>query len=248
MTRTLHRFFVAFALTISGSNAHAQAKEPVDLLLVLAADVSRSIDADKFKLQREGYAAAFGDPRVVNAITAGLRGRIAVCYVEWSGAGSQRLVIDWAPIEDSATAKQFGDQLLEIPRAFANSTSISSGIDFALAQFARAPFGAERRTIDVSGDGDNNNGRDVRLARDEAVASGVTVNGLVILTDARSLLSSQHTNPPDGLEKYYRDHVIGGPGAFVLVAKDFNSFGSLLIKKLIAEIALIGPRDELVPR
>jgi Protein of unknown function (DUF1194) len=105
-----------------------------------------------------------------------------------------------------------------------------------------------RRTIDVSGDGDNNNGRDVRFARDEAVAAGVTVNGLVILTDARSLLSSQHTNPPGGLEKYYRDHVIGGPGAFVLVAKDFNSFGSLLIKKLIAEIALMGPRDELVPR
>jgi Protein of unknown function (DUF1194) len=137
---------------------------------------------------------------------------------------------------------------LEVPRAFANSTSISGGIDFALAQFARAPFEAERRTIDVSGDGDNNNGRDVRFARDEAVAAGVTVNGLVILTDARSLLSSQHTNPPGGLEKYYRDHVIGGPGAFVLVAKDFNSFGSLLIKKLIAEIALMGPRDELVPR
>jgi hypothetical protein len=248
MTRTLHYFIVAFALMLSGSNAHVQAKEPVDLLLVLAADVSRSVDADKFKLQREGYAAAFGDLRVIHAITAGLFGRIAVCYVEWSGAGSQRLVIDWTAIEDSATAKQFGDQLLEVPRAFANSTSISGGIDFALAQFARAPFEAERRTIDVSGDGDNNNGRDVRFARDDAVAAGVTVNGLVILTDARSLLSSQHTNPPGGLEKYYRDHVIGGPGAFVLVAKDFNSFGSLLIKKLIAEIALMGPRDELVPR
>ena len=139
-------------------------------------------------------------------------------------------------IEDSATAKQFGDQLLEVPRAFANRTSISGGIDFALAQFARAPFEAERRTIDVSGDGDNNNGRDVRFAREEAVAAGVTVNGLVILTDERFSLSSEHTNPPGGLEKYYRDNVIGGPGAFVLVAKDFNSFGNLLIKKLIAGI------------
>jgi hypothetical protein len=137
MTRTLHYFIVAFALILSGSNAHVQAKEPVDLLLVLAADVSRSVDADKFKLQREGYAAAFGDLRVINAITAGLRGRIAVCYVEWSGAGSQRLVIDWTAIEDLATAKQFGDQLLEVPRAFANSTSISGGIDFVVYSVAR---------------------------------------------------------------------------------------------------------------
>jgi hypothetical protein len=100
----------------------------------------------------------------------------------------------------------------------------------------------------VSGDGDNNNGRDVRFARDEAVAAGITVNGLVILTDARSLLSSQHTNPPGGLEKYYRDNVTGGPGAFVLVARDFDSFGNLLIKKLIAEIALVGLWDEIAPR
>jgi hypothetical protein len=248
MTKTIRHVIVAFVLTLSGWNAHVLAKEPVDLLLVLAADVSRSVEADKFKLQREGYAAAFGDARVVNAIASGLRGRIAVCFVEWSGAGSQRLVIDWTLIKELDSAKQFGDQLLEIPRSFANSTSISGGIDFALAQFAHAPFDAERRTIDVSGDGNNNNGRDVRSARDEAVAAGVTVNGLVILTDERFSLSSEHTNPPGGLEKYYRDNVIGGPGAFVLVAKDFNSFGNLLIKKLIAEIALVAPRGEVLPR
>ena len=248
MTRTIRCFILAFVLSLSGWNAHAQAKEPVDLLLALAADVSRSIDADKFKLQREGYAAAFSDPRVVNAIASGLHRRIAVCFIEWSDPGSQRLVIDWTPIEDLGTAKQFGDQLLELPRSFAHSTSISGGIDFALAQFARAPFDAKRRTIDVSGDGNNNSVRDVRLARDEAVAAGVTVNGLVILTDARFSWSSEHTNPPGGLEKYYREDVIGGPGAFVLVAKDFNSFGNLLIRKLIAEIALIGPRGEILPR
>jgi Protein of unknown function (DUF1194) len=247
MTRTICHFIVALVLTLSGWNGHVQAKELVDLLLVLAADVSRSVDADKFKLQREGYAAAFSDSRVINAITSGLRGRIAVCFVEWSGAGSQRLVIDWTLIEDWETAKPFGDQLLEIPRSFADSTSISGGIDFALAQFARAPFDAERRTIDVSGDGNNNNGHDVHLVRDEAVAAGITVNGLVILTDERFSLNREHTNPPGGLEKYYRDNVIGGPGAFVLVAKDFNSFGNLLIKKLIAEIALIGPRGEILP-
>jgi Protein of unknown function (DUF1194) len=248
MTRTIRHVIVALVLTLWGWNAHVQAKEPVDLLLVLAADVSRSVDADKFKLQREGYAAAFSDDRVISAITSGLHGRIAVCFVEWSGAGSQRLVIDWALIKDSDGAKQFGDQLLEIPRSFADSTSISGGIDFALTQFGRAPFDAERRTIDVSGDGNNNNGRDVRLARAEAVAAGVTVNGLVILTDERVLLNREHTNPPGGLEKYYRDNVIGGPGAFVLVAKDFNSFGNLLIKKLLAEIALVAPRPEILPR
>jgi hypothetical protein len=247
MTRTIRNVIVALILTLSGWNAPTEAKELVDLLLVLAADVSHSVDANKFKLQREGYAAAFGDPRVINAISSGLRGRIAVCFVEWSGAGLQRLVIDWTVIEDFATGKQFGDQLLEIPRSFANSTSISGGIDFALAQFAHAPFDAERRTIDVSGDGNNNNGRDVHLARDEAVAAGVTINGLVILTDGRFSWSPEHTNPPGGLEKYYRDNVIGGPGAFVLVAKDFNSFGDLLIRKLIAEIALVAPRGEILP-
>jgi hypothetical protein len=247
MTRTICHI-VALVLTLSGWNWDVQAKELADLLLVLAADASRSVDVDKFKLQREGYAAALSDPRVINVITSGLHGRIAVCFVEWSGADSQRLVIDWTTIENLATAKQFGDQLLEIPRAFANSTSISGGIDFALGQFARAPFDAERRTIDVSGDGDNNGGRHVRLARDEAIAAGVTVNGLVILTDERFSSSPEHTNPAGGLEKYYRDNVIGGRSAFVLVAKDFNSFGDLLIKKLIAEIALIGPRDGILFR
>jgi hypothetical protein len=145
-----------------------------------------------------------------------------VCFVEWSGPGSQRVVIDWTPIEDLGAAKQFGDQLLEIPRSFANSTSISGGIDFALAQFARAPFDAKRRTIDVSGN--NNSGRDVRLARDEAVAAGVTVNGLVILTDERFSWSSEHTNPPGGLEKYYRDNVIGGADAFVLGREGLQFF------------------------
>jgi hypothetical protein len=117
-----------------------------------------------------------------------------------------------------------------------------------LAQFAHAPFDAERHTIDVSGDGNNNNGRDVHLARDEAVAAGVTINGLVILTDGRFSWSPEHTNPSGGLEKYYRDNVIGGPGAFVLVAKDLNSFGDLLSRKLIAEIALVAPRGEILPQ
>jgi hypothetical protein len=223
-----------------------RADEPVDLILVLAADVSRSVDAAKFQLQRDGYARAFSDPRVLRAITSGLHGRIAVSFVEWSGPVSQKLVIDWTVIKDSETAQGFGDRLIEAPRSFADSTSISAGIDFAMSQFGRAPYQSGRRTIDVSGDGDNNSGRDVRRARDEAVAEGVTVNGLVILTDPA--LSSRHTNPPGGLANYYRENVIGGPDAFVMVAEDFNSFGRAITIKLIAEIAHASIERRLVAR
>ena len=215
----------------------AVAAEPVDLLLVLAADVSRSVDAKKFQLQREGYAAALSDPRVLNAIKSGLNGRIAVSLVEWSGMNSQKVVIDWTVIDGLTAAQQFGDRLLETQRPFADRTSISGGIDFALAQFPRAPFETKRRTIDVSGDGTNNSGRDVRQARDEALSSGITINGLVILSETPLPWNPEHTNPPGGLATYYRDNVMGGPGAFVMEAKDFNSFGHAIIGKLIAEIA-----------
>jgi hypothetical protein len=213
------------------------AAEQVDLLLVLAADVSRSVDAKKFQLQREGYAAALSDPRVLNAIKSGAHGRIAVSLVEWSGMGSQKIVIDWTLIDGQKAAQQFGDRLLETQRSFADRTSISGGIDFALAQFPRAPFEAKRQTIDVSGDGTNNSGRDVREARDEALSRGVTINGLVILSEHPLPWNPEHTNPPGGLAKYYRDNVMGGPGAFVMEARDFNSFGQAIIGKLIAEIA-----------
>jgi hypothetical protein len=214
-----------------------RAAEPVDLLLVLAADVSRSVDAQKFQLQREGYAAAVANPRVLDAIRSGRQGRIAVLFLEWSGLGNQKVVIDWMAIDGPKAALAFGDRLLESPRSFADRTSISGGIDFALAQFARAPFASERRTIDVSGDGTNNAGRDVGQARDEALALGITINGLVILSETPLPWNPEHTNPPGGLANYYRVNVVGGPGAFVLEAKDFNSFGQAIIKKLIAEIA-----------
>ena len=141
----------------------ASAAEPVDLLLVFAADVSRSIDQEKFQLQRDGYAAAITNPRVLDAIRSGPHHRIAVCFVEWSGIGAQKIVIDWSIIRDEATAKDFSAQIVEAPRAFADRTSISGGIDFAMAQLARAPFQSNRRTIDVSGDGTNNSGREVTL-------------------------------------------------------------------------------------
>ena len=215
----------------------ASAAETVDLLLVFAADVSRSIDQQKFQLQRDGYAAAITNPRVLDAIRSGPHHRIAICFVEWSGAGAQKVLIDWALISDAASAQQFANQLAEAPRSFADRTSISGAIEFAMATMDKAPFDAPRRTIDVSGDGTNNAGREVKLARDEALAKGVTINGLVILSDHPLSWNAEHTNPPGGLDKYYGDNVIGGPGAFVMVAENFNSFGQAIIKKMIAEVA-----------
>lgn len=227
---------MAFAI-VASSAVRTRAAEPVDLLLVLAADVSRSIDSKKFQLQRDGYAAALNDPRVLDAIRSGRNGRVGVLFLEWSGLGNQKVVIDWMMIDGPKAAQAFGDRLLELSRSFADRTSISGGIDAAVAQFASAPFTAQRRTIDVSGDGTNNAGRDVGQARDEALALGITINGLVILSETPLPWNPEHTNPPGGLANYYRDNVTGGPGSFVLEAKDFNSFGQAIIKKMIAEIA-----------
>jgi hypothetical protein len=217
--------------------AASSAAEQVDLLLVLAADVSRSIDSEKFQLQRDGYAAAITDPRVLEAIKSGRAGRIGVSFVEWSGLSSQRVVIDWATIGDAESAKNFADRLLEAPRSFADRTSISSAIEFAMAHLARAPFESARHTIDVSGDGTNNSGGEVTQARDAAVAQGATINGLVILSETPLAWNPDHTNPAGGLENYYRNNVIGGPGAFVMAAEGFNSFGRAIVKKMIAEVA-----------
>jgi hypothetical protein len=233
----LVRTVLAVAASLMLAAAPARAAEPVDLLLVLASDVSRSVDNAKFQLQREGYAAALSNARVVEAIRSGPHGRIAICFVEWSGSTSQKVVIDWTLVSDAASARRIGDQMLELPRAFADRTSISAGIDFAMAQFERAPFTAPRRTIDVSGDGTNNSGRDVSTARDEALARGVTINGLVILSETPLPWNPEHTNPPGGLGEYYKRNVIGGPGAFVMVAENHGSFGQAIVKKMIAEIA-----------
>jgi Protein of unknown function (DUF1194) len=162
------RTFVITALMTTAGWTFTHAAERVDLLLVLADDVSNSMGESKFQLQRLGYAAAFSNPRVIAAIRAGSSGRIAVAFVEWSGILQQKIVIDWTIISNDETARQFGDRIVEAPRAFdKNSTSISAGIDFAMAQLDRAPYEARRRTIDVSGDGDNNSGRDVTAARDD---------------------------------------------------------------------------------
>ena len=228
--------------------APARAAEQVDLLLVLASDVSRSVDTRKFELQRQGYAAALSNPRVIEAIRSGPNGRIAICFVEWSGSTSQKLVIDWTIISDTTSARRIGDQLLELPRSFADRTSISAGLEFAMSQLERAPFTAPRRTVDVSGDGTNNSGRDIATARDEALAKGVVINGLVILSDSPLPWNPEHTNPPGGLDEYYRRNVIGGPGSFVMVAENHNSFGQAIVKKMIAEIAWLAPPHPVIMR
>jgi Protein of unknown function (DUF1194) len=194
--RALRNFVIAGLMATAGWT-FAHAAERVDLLLVLAADVSGSMDDSKFEFQqRSGYAAAFSNPRVIEAIRAGPSGRIAVALIEWSGVLQQKMVIDWTVISNDETARQLGDRIMEAPRSFArSSTSISAGIDFAITRLDRAPYEARRRVIDISGDGDNNSGRDITTARDEAIAKGVTINGLVILTEPPPPSHSNHTNP-----------------------------------------------------
>ncbi len=231
---------IAFALAAVASLVArpALAEEgTVDLLLVLAADVSRSVDEKKFKLQRDGYAAAIADPRVVRAMTAGPAGRIALCFIEWASNGEQTVVIDWTAVAGDGDAKGISARGREAPRSFMGRTSISAAIDYSMAHLARSPFQAPRRVIDVSGDGTNNSGRPVTQARDESIAAGVTINGLVILSEVPLPTNPQHTHPPGGLTAYYENNVIGGPGAFVLEAENFESFGQLMISKLIKEIA-----------
>ena len=214
-----------------------------DLLLVLAADVSRSIDEGEFELQRKGYAAALTDPRVLAAIRGGTTGTIAVCFVEWSGAGEQMVVADWTVIHDDEDADALAAAILAAPRSFVGRTSISGAIDFAMERFTAAKPHSNRRIIDISSDGTNNSGRPVTEARDQALAEGVTINGLAIINDRPNPGYAFHTQPPGGLPEWYRQNVIGGPGAFLRVVEDFRSFADAMTNKLVSEIVTLAPED-----
>ena len=231
---------VLLALLTFNGGARAQ---NTDLLLVLAADVSRSIDEGEFELQRKGYAAALSDPRVLAAIRAGSNGTIAVCFVEWSGAGEQMVVADWTVIRDDEDAGGLTATILAAPRSFIGRTSISGAIDFAMERFAAATARSSRRIIDISGDGTNNSGRPVTEARDQALAEGVTINGLAIINDKPNPGYAFHTQPPGGLPEWYRQNVIGGPGAFLRVVEDFRSFADAMTNKLVSEIAALAPGE-----
>jgi hypothetical protein len=239
MAKLLARIASAFLLTLGLlASPTARADEgQVDLLLVLAADVSRSVDEREFKLQREGFAAALIDPRVLRAMTSGPTGRIAIVFVEWGSEFEQKVVVEWAVIASERDAQDVSQRILGAPRPFWGRTSISAAIEFSMGLLARSPFQSDRHVIDVSGDGTNNSGIDVTVARDGAIAKGVTINGLVILSEEPLPTNPAHTHPPGGLKAYYERSVIGGPGAFVLEAESFETFGQLIISKLIKEIA-----------
>ena len=198
---------------------------PVDIELVLAVDVSRSIDADEFELQRQGYARAIVSPAVLSAIQTGSIGAIAVTYVEWSGADQQRTVVDWTLVRDQGSAQDFAAAILAAPRSFAAYTSISGAIDYSAGLIRDSGYRALRQVIDVSGDGANNDGRPVTTARDEALAAGITINGLPIV----------EVEP--GLDAYYRENVIGGRDAFTIVAQNLGSFADAVMRKLLIEVA-----------
>ena len=231
---------VFLALLTYSADARAQ---NTDLLLVLAADVSRSVDEGEFDLQRKGYAAALTDPRVLAAIRGGGNGTIAVCFVEWAGAGEQLVVADWTVIHDDEDAGAIAAAILAAPRSFMGRTSISGAIDFAMERFAAAKPQSSRRIIDVSGDGTNNSGRPVTEARDQAVAEGVTINGLAIINDRPNPGYALHTQPPGGLPEWYRQNVIGGPGSFLRVIDDFRSFSDAMTNKLVSEIVAFGSEE-----
>jgi hypothetical protein len=220
----------------------ARAEEiPVDLELVLAVDISGSVDELEAQLQREGYIAALRHPHVIEAIQGGMFRRIAVTYVEWAGDHYQRTMLDWTLLEDAAGAHGFADALAETPLMTAHWTSISGALDHAAALFENNGFEGVRRVIDISGDGYNNRGRRVELARDEAVAAGITINGLPIVNDRPNPWGG---SPPKDLDLYYEERVIGGPGAFIVVAKDYTAFASAILSKLLLEIAGAPPSED----
>ena len=225
---------------LGAAAAPARGDEAVDAAIVLAADVSRSIDDDEFALQRRGYAAAIVSDKLMEAIHSGPHGAIALAYVEWAGEGEQAIVVDWMVLRNSTDAAKFATALAASPRSFLGRTAIGSALDFAMGLFAEGGIVADRKVIDVSGDGTSNQGRAVTEARDDAVKAGAVINGLSIFNRRAASEGGYlalHTNPPGGLAKYYRDNVIGGLGAFVLPIDDFGAFGDAMIRKLTAEIA-----------
>jgi hypothetical protein len=211
--------------------------ETVDLQLVLAVDVSRSVDDEEFQLQREGYAEALKDPRVLASILSGGNRSIGVTYMEWSNAHLQRQVVKWTRISDGESAALFAEAILAAPRSFSGWTSISGAIDYAMRLFELSPFTSDRQVIDISGDGSNNSGRPVSEARDDAMRLGITINGLPIVNER----PSPWLPPEPNLDEYYLKNVIGGPGAFMIVAEDFGTFQRAILNKLIREIAALPP-------
>ena len=205
----------------------------VDLRLVIAVDVSRSIDEDEARLQRQGYLEALADRRVVDAMTGGPLKRIAIAYVEWAGTHYQRTAIDWTMIDSVRAAADFATKLEASPMTSQSWTAVGAALAYAASKFDEPLFRSTRKLIDISGDGKTNNGPPAELVRDELVKRGIVINGLPILSDRPNF-----GRPPEAdLDTYYEEKVIGGPGAFMVVAKGFADFGRAIRNKMTREIS-----------
>lgn len=230
------RGWAACVAVVLSMTAAAQAKQAVhvDLELVLAVDVSGSIDEEEARLQREGFATAITNPHILRAIRSGPLGRVAVMYVEWSGLDRHRVVADWTMIADEKAARDFAETITDASWFRGQWTSISSAIDQSMKYLDENKFEGARRVIDISGDGENNNGDPIPGARERALAAGVTINGLPIVNGR---IGPNGMVPSPELDLYYRDCVIGGPGAFMVVARGFNDFARAIRRKLFLELS-----------
>jgi hypothetical protein len=202
----------------------------VALALVLAVDASGSVSDDRFELQKQGYAAAFRNRQVLSSIRSLTTQSIAVTMMQWTGPELHVQTVDWTLVKDEVSINALADAIESSKRRlFGGGTSISGAIDYSRILLMAGPFLGSRRVIDISGDGANNRGRAVTLARDEAVRDGLSINGLPILA-----------LEPE-LDRYYYDNVIGGPGAFMVPARSYDSFAEAILKKLITEVAGAAP-------
>ena len=220
-----------------------RAAADVDLELILAVDVSYSMDPDEQALQREGYILGLTSPEFLNALKQGAHGRIAITYFEWAGIADQKVLVPWRIIDGEATARAFTDQMAAAPYRRAYRTSISGALLYASPLFDANPFHGLRRTVDVSGDGVNNQGPPVTTIRDELLAKNVTINGLPIMLKRPMAASMDIEN----LDVYYEDCVIGGPGAFVVPIKELERFKDATRTKLVLEVAGRTPPARVVP-
>ncbi len=223
--------------------AEKEAVASVDVELVLAVDVSYSMDMDELAIQREGYAQAIVSKEFLQALKTGPNGKIAVTYFEWAASSDQKIIIPWRVIDGPETADAVANEIMRTPIRRASRTSISGAINFAMPLFDENPWRGLRRVIDISGDGPNNNGAPVTGARDAAVEKGVTINGLPIMVKE----PSYSTMDIDNLDLYYEDCVIGGAGAFVVTIKDRDKFREAIRTKLVLEVAGRTPERRVVP-
>ena len=220
------------------------AQREVDLELVLAADISTSMDLEEAALQRRGFALAIRHPRVIEAIQSGPLGRIAIAYIEWADDHYQNMLVDWTEVGGEKSATAFSEAIERPALRALDWTSISTAITYAARRFDDNGFQAYRRIIDISGDGPNNRGAYVVEARDRAVAGGIVINGLPIVNDRPEPTYGFPALP--NLDLYYEDCVIGGPGSFIIVADGFKDFARAIRRKMLLEIAGMAPQDPLL--